>query len=318
MRLSALNFEPVSTASSFWSILMDGFLIIDKPKGPSSQQVISRVRKVLAVEKAGHTGTLDPLATGVLPVALGEATKVIAYLDESLKVYQVEGQLGVSTDTYDADGKVDQCTDSSFVTKEILAEKLNAFLGEQEQLPPLYSAIKFQGKPLYAYARRGKEVPRQPRTVFFHQLNLETFCPPFFSLRVTCSRGTYIRSLVHDLGKMLGCFANVQSLRRLQTGPFELAQAVSLDFLFNDTPRAKEKILSIEDCLSALPQVDLYSESERSRVESGASIERIEEIIQREDFFNKTVTLRYENRIIALVKAGLAGRICYQRVLNRH
>jgi tRNA pseudouridine55 synthase len=296
---------------------MDGFLIIDKPQGITSQKVVAKVRRALGLKKVGHTGTLDPLATGVLPLALGEATKVINFLDESIKVYQVKGRLGFSTDTYDADGRLDQAGDPSKITETILTHHLQGFLGKQDQFPPAYSAIKINGKPLYAYAREGNLIQAKSRPIIIHQIELDFFNNPNFEFRVTCSRGTYVRSIVHDLGKNLGCFSHVTKLRRLQSGSFTLDQALTLDSVLENPTHAKKQILTIEHCLSSLPQLNLDSEIELKRVVSGGQVGRVSERIEAEGWVGKTVALKYDDRVIALVKGGITGKICYQRVLNR-
>src|SRR5918996_147242 len=193
---------------------MDGLLILDKPSGLTSQQALSRVRRALKVKKLGHTGTLDPLATGVLPIALGEATKIIPYLEETTKSYRVTGRLGETTDSYDSDGKTLRRADPAWVDHGQLVALIQNFLGPQEQVPPLYSAIKVQGRPLYSYARsgEGEDVELKPRQVHFAGLELEGFVSPDFVLRVDCSKGTYVRSLIHDIGERLGCGAHVTEL----------------------------------------------------------------------------------------------------------
>ncbi len=295
---------------------MDGIIVIDKPKGLSSQQVVSKLKKILQVKKAGHTGTLDPLATGVLPVAIGEATKIISFLDESLKIYEVEGVLGVTTDTYDADGKVEQETDPGPIDRTRFQQALNSFLGAQIQVPPLYSAIKVKGKAAYAYARQGQQVDRPSRKVEIRRLEILAFKNPGFRLRVECSRGTYVRSLVHDLGEKLGCGSHVRELRRLQTGPFDLHRAVSLLQLAADPRAAMAGLWSIEDCLRDLPMVGLESREEWLRVKRGAPLKRLAELLNNKGLLNSPVTLAFADQIVAIVKTQAQG-LDYQRVLHR-
>ncbi|MCE9625991.1 MAG: tRNA pseudouridine(55) synthase TruB [Deltaproteobacteria bacterium] len=296
---------------------MDAFIVIDKPRGISSQTAVSRLRRALGVAKAGHTGTLDPLATGVLPVALGEATKVIPYLDEDQKVYRVEGLMGIATDTYDAEGRETHRAERVEVSREALEEAVRGFLGEQDQMPPVYSAIKKAGKPLYSYARQGQEVEVPTRKVRMDRLDLESFDGARFSLRVECSKGTYIRSLVHDLGLRLGCWAHVTELRRLRSGPFSESQALPLEGIVSEPALAKGRDLSIESCLEYLPKLSLESELERDRVLSGVPLARIKQALGNTQDLGKTLALAYEGRIYALILAQAGGDFTYGRVLNR-
>ncbi|HEY3306851.1 MAG TPA: tRNA pseudouridine(55) synthase TruB [Desulfuromonadaceae bacterium] len=210
---------------------MNGFIIIDKPAGITSHDVVSRVRRILGTKKVGHTGTLDPFATGVLPVAVNEGTKAIPYLDEGRKCYQALMRLGVTTDTLDMTGKVLSETDSSLVDEQLLRSLLLGFTGPISQVPPMFSAIKLGGQPLYKLARQGQEIEREPRQVEIYELELISYRLPFVEIRVVCSRGTYIRSLADDIGSALGCGAALQELRRTASGPFAIEAAVSLETL---------------------------------------------------------------------------------------
>lgn len=295
---------------------LDGFLVIDKPEGPSSQQVVSQVKRALRVKKAGHTGTLDPLATGVLPIALGEATKVIPYLDESQKVYRVAGILGLSTQTYDSQGAPLRHGNFDSVTEAIFKQKLQGFLGEQLQTPPPYSAIKLHGKPLYRYARAGQTVELKARPVTFLSLQLLAYEKPRFEIELRCSRGTYVRSLVHDLGEQLGCGAHVTALRRLATGRFDLNAALSLPELMAEPERACRQILSIERCLAELPQLDLDSEREAEMIRAGVPLHRLQEWFQLHGRVESPVLLKFNGRILAIVQARAEGSFGFQRVLQ--
>jgi tRNA pseudouridine 55 synthase len=295
---------------------MDGFLIIDKPLGPSSQKIVSGIKRALQVKKAGHTGTLDPLATGVLPLALGEATKVISYLDEREKTYQVEGLLGLATTTYDAEGDITHEADPSAVSCEMLRDCLAGFLGEQSQTPPPYSAVKIQGRPLYRYARAGQQISPAPRTVIFCRLDLLSFDSPRFKVEVVCGRGTYVRSLVHDLGAMLGCGAHVTQLRRTATGIFHLGQALGYEDCLADPIGARDHILSIERCLSDLPQLNLESDREAEMVRAGVPLHRIGEWFGQNDRVERPVLLKYCDRVLAIVQAQPGGGFRFQRVLQ--
>jgi tRNA pseudouridine55 synthase len=211
--------------------LIDGFFVVDKPAGITSHDVVSRVRRILATRKVGHTGTLDPFATGVLPVAVNGGTKVIPFLDEGIKQYEAVLRLGTATDTLDMTGKVLSRADCSAVSRERFSAVLTRFTGRISQIPPMFSAIKRDGQPLYKLARQGQEVERQPREVQIHALELLSFELPCARVRVTCSRGTYVRSLADDIGRELGCGAALQELRRITSGPFHLGTAVTLEEL---------------------------------------------------------------------------------------
>ena len=211
--------------------MVNGFVVVDKPVGLSSHDVVGRIRRLFNTKKVGHTGTLDPFATGVLPVAIGEATKSIQFLDERVKVYRAELLLGVTTDSYDHTGTVLRRVDSPSVSRSALEEVLKQFIGQIDQIPPMYSAIKKDGTPLYRLARKGIEVERPARSITIDSLELETFHDNRAEFVVICSRGTYVRSLAHDIGQALGCGACLSGLRRLASGPFTIEQAVSLETL---------------------------------------------------------------------------------------
>lgn len=211
--------------------MVDGFLIIDKPAGCSSHDVVNRVRRILATKKVGHTGTLDPFATGVLPIAVGEGTKAIPFLDEGEKRYLAILQLGLTTDTLDSTGTVLRETDSSSVSEAALRQAMASLTGEIDQVPPMFSAIKQGGQPLYKLARKGIEVERAARRVTILRFELLAFEPPLAQVEVHCSRGTYVRTLADDLGRTLGCGACLTELRRTMSGPFRLEQALTLEQL---------------------------------------------------------------------------------------
>lgn len=211
--------------------MINGFVVIDKPAGITSHDVISRVRRILGTRKVGHTGTLDPFATGVLPVAVNDGTKAIPFLDEGVKCYEAVMQLGVATDTLDMTGKVLRENEFSAVSEQLLLDVFGKFTGPIFQIPPMYSAIKQGGQPLYKLARLGQEVERAARPVEIHAIELLAFISPFVSIRVTCSRGTYIRTLADDIGVVLGCGAALKELRRTASGPFVIGAAHTLDSL---------------------------------------------------------------------------------------
>ena len=209
---------------------VSGIILLDKPKGFSSNAALPKVRWLLNAEKAGHTGILDPLATGVLPLCFGEATKFSQYLLDADKGYETLMQLGVTTTTADAEGDVLEEREVTIGRAEIEAA-LPAFRGPIRQVPPMYSALKRDGQPLYKLARAGQVVEREPRSVTINRLELLALEGDQARLDVACTKGTYIRTLVEDLGHVLGCGAHVAELRRTQAGPFSLAQTVTLEEL---------------------------------------------------------------------------------------
>jgi tRNA pseudouridine55 synthase len=208
---------------------LNGVLVIDKPKGWTSHTVVDRVRRLLHVKKAGHGGTLDPLATGVLPVYIGEGTKLVSFNLDGPKEYLVTMKLGQETDTLDAEGRVIAEKECFLYSREMIEKALQQFRGEITQIPPLFSAIKFHGKPLYRRARAGEKPPLKERKAMIYGLQLEQIAMPFVRLAIQCGRGTYIRSLCAEIGKVLGCGAHVVELRRLRSGQFTIQQALSWD-----------------------------------------------------------------------------------------
>ena len=208
-----------------------GFLVLDKPSGVTSFAIVSLVRRLTGVRRVGHAGTLDPLASGVLPVAVGQATRLIEYLDDAPKLYRATVRFGTATSTYDAEGDVTATGDASLVTRDALEGALARFIGEIEQAPPLYSAIKVAGKPLYRYAREGADVAPAVRRVRIDRIELRSYSSPDAEIDVTCGKGTYIRSLAHDLGAAVGCPAHLAALRRLSSGGFGIDDAHDPDAL---------------------------------------------------------------------------------------
>jgi len=199
---------------------VNGILLLDKPMGMTSNEALQRVKQLYRAAKAGHTGSLDPLATGLLPICLGDATKFSAFLLDADKWYRVRVRLGITTTTADAEGEVVKTAPADAVREKDLRAALEGFLGTVEQLPPMYSAVKHQGERLYKLARRGIEVERTPRTVHIFQIQLRSFDPPDLEIDVHCSKGTYVRALAADLGEALGCGGHVARLRRTGVGPF--------------------------------------------------------------------------------------------------
>ena len=239
---------------------VSGVLLLDKPTGPSSNTVLQRVKRMLGAARAGHTGTLDPLASGLLVIAVGEATKFSSGLLEADKSYRARVKFGERTSTGDAEGTVLSRSEAR-ASEDELRRVLERFRGEIEQVPPMYAAIKHEGRPLYAYARRGESVERAPRRVAIRRLELEAFEGDAASLRVECSKGTYIRTLAEDIGEALGCGAHLAALERLAVGPFSLEQSVKFDVLeAASAAERRERLLPPQALLESWPRLALGAE----------------------------------------------------------
>ncbi len=248
--------------------MFTGFLIVDKPKGITSFDVVKKVRKLLSKRfKVGHTGTLDPLATGVLILAVGKATRFSEYLLKQDKCYIVKGRFGLSSDTYDLDGKIEEVPCLK-INKDVLLKVLERFKGEIEQIPPPFSAIRIKGKRAYELARKGEKVELKSRRVKIYSLNLLDFSYPDFELEVCCSSGTYIRTLIHDIGKALGCDAIVVELRRTKVGNVTIDEAVPLSKLSKGNIRS---FLIPADELLDMPEIKISPEFKK-RFKNGAKI----------------------------------------------
>lgn len=241
--------------------MLDGVLLLDKPEGLSSNHALQRAKRALDARKAGHTGTLDPFATGLLVCCLGRATKISAAMLEADKVYEATLRLGEETDSGDLTGNIvyQHPADTEPVSQEQVEQALEGFRGEIEQIPPMYSALKRDGKPLYEYARQGIELERPARAVTIHRLELTGFDGSDVRILVHCSKGTYIRTLAQDIGRTLGCGAHLVALRRTQVGPFHLKDAIALEALQGmDAPQ------SVLISLHALPE-GLWPENSKSK-----------------------------------------------------
>ena len=233
---------------------------IDKPRGITSMEVVRRIKRALGVKKGvGHGGTLDPIATGVIPVCVGQATRVMEYLLDGSKEYTCSIHMGVSTDTYDALGEIVDEKDSSFVEGQQVESALREFRGEIAQVPPIYSALKRQGRRLYDLAREGVEVELEARPVLVHDIQLTDWDPPVATVAIVCGKGFYVRSLAHDLGNALGCGGHLKSLVRRRTGPFALVNAVSLNEAVEriESGRADELLYSPDVVLESMPAMIL-------------------------------------------------------------
>lgn len=238
--------------------VVSGVLLLDKPRGMASNRALQTAKRLLHALKAGHTGSLDPMATGLLPLCFGEATKLTRFLLDADKRYWAVFRLGVSTATHDCDGDITR-TRPVAVRRAALEQTLAGFVGEIEQIPPMYSALKHGGQALYRLARAGIEIERAPRRVRVHSLVLRSFEDDRLELEIECSKGTYIRSLAHDLGERLGCGAHVAELRRLAAGPLTIDRAVTLETLAErPTPEDRAQLLRpLDAMLAAIPGVRL-------------------------------------------------------------
>ena len=239
---------------------MNGIVIVDKPQGWTSQDVVSKLRGVFKTRRIGHGGTLDPLATGVLPVFVGRATRGVEFFEHAEKTYEAVLHLGLSTDTEDITGTV-LAEKPVCVEKETLLAVLDQFRGEIQQIPPMYSAIKINGQKLYDLARKGKEVERQSRSVTIHRLECLSFDGTFAKLLVHCSKGTYIRTLCKDIGEALGCGGCMEALRRVAAGSYTQQQAVPLQTLI-ETQTPEQYLAPVDSMVEMYPRVDLTDKQE--------------------------------------------------------
>lgn len=252
-----------------------GVFLLDKPQGMSSNDIMQKVKRLFQANKAGHTGALDPLATGMLPICLGEATKFSQFLLDSDKRYFVTAKLGERTDTSDAEGKVVETREVNVLEEDILAA-LPQFRGDILQVPTMFSALKHNGKPLYEYARQGITVEREARPITIFELKFVEYQAPYLSLEVHCSKGTYIRTLVDDLGEVLGCGAHVSVLRRLAVGDYpveEMMPIEELQLLAESFPQQEldRLLLPMDTAVASLPQINL-DESQTKAVKFGQRV----------------------------------------------
>lgn len=217
-----------------------GFLVVDKPQDWTSHDIVNLVRGLFGTRQVGHLGTLDPQATGVLPLAIREATKLLPFFERSGKIYSGTIVLGAATDTYDAEGAVVRRSAAPLPAADEVRKALADFVGDIEQIPPMYSAVKRDGVPLYRLAREGIEVEREPRTVHIERIDVLRYEPPELEIELACGAGTYVRSLAHDLGERLGCGAYLKSLRRTWSAPFGLVQAHAIDELRSAAERGED------------------------------------------------------------------------------
>ncbi len=292
---------------------MDGIINVNKPAGMTSHDVVSRLRRILNMKKIGHTGTLDPDATGVLPMCVGKGTKLSDMLMSSEKQYRAELTLGISTDTQDSSGEVlKRCEVTA--DEELIRKTISEFVGDIEQIPPMYSAIKVDGKKLYELARDGVVVEREPRRVTIHNIEIKSIdlCNNRVRLVVDCSKGTYIRTLCHDIGKSLGCGGHMSALMRTRSGRFVIEDAVSLDEIENRAAKGDFGfITSLDDALAEYKKV-ILAERNAWRVRNGIKI-RVAGLTEGETYrlFDEQGSFlalaRQENDGVAILKAFFGG-----------
>jgi len=254
---------------------IDGLLLLNKPAGITSNQALQKVKKLLKAKKAGHTGSLDPAATGMLPLCFGEATKVCAYLLNADKIYRVTARLGVATDTGDVDGRETVTAQIPTLNRHDWEKLLIGFCGDIEQVPPMYSALKQGGKRLYELARKGKTVERQPRKVRIHDINLLEVCGQRLVFRVHCSKGTYVRTLVEDIAKVAGTVAHIANLHRESVGHFrteDMVELLNIERLAGSSPDVfYEYLLPTDEALAGWPKQEI-NEDAAARFTAGQAV----------------------------------------------
>jgi len=290
------------------AVALNGIVVLDKPAGISSAAAVDRVKRALDAQRAGHGGTLDPIATGVLVICLGEATKIASYLLADAKSYIAELTLGIETDTLDRTGNVVAVNDASGVSRDQMEAALRSRLGDQQQLPPMFSAIKQRGVRLYKQARSGAQVERVPRPIRIDHLQLLGFDPPRATISVACSKGTYIRSLISDLGRDLGCGAHLAELRRTRSGAFSIDQAHTLEGLGPANVLPMESGLAlpvIETSADLVPRIRAGLQLTTSQV-AGSEAMQVDQRFQLQD---------EAGRLVAIAHVS-GGRLSYDRVFR--
>ena len=286
-----------------------GILLLDKRIGVSSNRALQEVKRLYDANKAGHTGSLDPLATGLLPICLGEATKISAFLLDQDKRYQVVVQLGIVTDTGDAEGVVIQSSPVAPFTKPELENCLKDFVGTIDQVPPMYSALKHQGKKLYEYAREGLTIERKSRQITIYQLDLLEYQQDQLVLDVHCSKGTYIRTLAEDIGQALGCGATVNELRRLVVGSFSINQAHTIEQLqAMDNEQLLQAMIAVDNPLSAIPAVNVTAEQAQA-IKHGQAL-------QIDDSVQGMVRIYSQQNFLGLGEMFLDGKLAPKKLFH--
>ncbi len=286
-----------------------GILLLDKRLGISSNKALQEVKALLNANKAGHTGSLDPMATGLLPLCFGEATKVSGLMLDDDKGYEVNIRLGIVTDTGDAEGQVVSNRPVPVLTMDDVLQVLKRFQGPLEQIPPMYSALKHQGKKLYELARSGIEIERKPRRIVIYELELLDFQGDTLSLRVLCSKGTYIRSLAEDIGAVIGCGASVIGLRRIQAGKFNISQAMTIEQLQCLAPTQRMAcLLNPDQALIEMPEIIIDSE-QAAMIQQGQQV-------WVEPFREGLVRLYCEQQFLGLGEMLSNGKLAPKRLFH--
>lgn len=310
--MTAKKNKPSSKSPQFKRIKRDihGILLLDKPTGITSNKALQQVKHALEAKKAGHTGSLDPLASGLLPLCFGEATKVSSYLLEADKTYEVTAKLGSKTDTADSDGEIIETQAVPDLSIEQIQTVLESFLGDSEQIPPMYSALKHEGQRLYKLARQGEVVERKPRAIHVSQIEFISYDNEDLSLRVTVSKGTYIRSLIEDIAVMLGTLAHVTVLRRTGVYPYLNPDMITMDqFLALAESERVASLLSIESALSHWQSIQLNAEQSQA-------IKRGKTVITQETIANDKVLVKDETGLaLALGELAASGVLKSKRLL---
>ena len=305
---------------------ISGILILNKPKGVSSNGALQKAKRIFSAAKAGHTGSLDPLATGVLPVCFGEATKFSQYLLDSDKGYLSTFRLGEKTTTGDAEGEIIASVDASEITEADVHNVMSEFQGEISQIPPMYSALKHQGTPLYKLAREGKEVERKARTVMIYRFELVAFRPAKsgethieVDVNVLCSKGTYIRSLAEDIGEILGCGAHVTALHRSQAGIFKDKDTVTIEALEalkgDNLPESLDHLLlPVDTAVAHLDQL-LLSEEQGRLIRLGQSVQLEQSSEQSHDELNLVRLVLESGEFVGLGAVSIDGQVSPRRLI---
>jgi len=292
---------------------LEGFLVVDKPSGISSYDVIRAVKKRLSPRRIGHTGTLDPLASGVLPVVINGATRVIPFLDERVKRYEGTLRLGVVTDSDDSSGRVqsDVPLNEAALTENRIREVFDRFVGKLKQIPPMFSAAKYRGTPLYKLARQGIEVERREREVEILSLKIRGIDLPLVDFTVSCSRGTYVRALSRQIGDALGVGAHLCQLRRTHSGPFTLRDSVDLAEFEKlvEVGRIDQKIIPVREALRGMPEIEV-GEKLRSKIIAGSQVffEDFKGLSMPRLEGDQRIKILHQGEVLAIVEARLPSR----------
>lgn len=298
---------------------MDGLLVVNKPKGLSSFRIVERIRQISGQRKIGHAGTLDPLASGVLVLCLGEATKLSEYIMSEDKVYVVQGKLGERTSSFDAESEVTNKVeiDKKIFNKEKLELSLNKFRGWIEQIPPMYSALKKDGAPLYMLARRGISVEREKRKVLISELRVMDFELPFYTLYVACSKGTYIRTLIDDIGMDLGVYSYVTELQRESSGSFNLKDALAISDKTTEKD-VQDKLISMEDAASKVFPVEVIPNELAKKISNGYLLTDIlPELADKHERFVLFSSIEGVKKLLALVENKKTIRVFSQEAWSK-